>query len=90
MTIAILKDQGEVTIPDDIREQLGMRTGDMFDVSILHGNIVLVPQEPAFPIKSEPRSKGIDIRHFIGSGKGLFATPAEVDAFIAAERDSWD
>jgi hypothetical protein len=52
--------------------------------------VFLVSQDLAPSMNNEPRSKGIDIRNFIGSGKGLFATPAEVDAFIEAERNSWD
>lgn len=27
---------------------------------------------------------------FIGSGKGSFATPEEVDKFISQERDAWE
>jgi len=31
----------------------------------------------------------VDIGEWIGAGSGLFASPAEADAFIRAERDRW-
>jgi len=31
-----------------------------------------------------------DYTALFGSGKGTFATPAEADSFLRAERDQWD
>jgi prevent-host-death family protein len=33
--------------------------------------------------------RGVDIASYVGRARGLFASPKEVDAFIAAERKSW-
>jgi hypothetical protein len=43
---------------------------------------VIILEEPVQPPKHTLRS-------LIGAGKGAFATPEEVDAFIHRERDSW-
>jgi hypothetical protein len=34
--------------------------------------------------------KKVDYVSLIGSGKGLFSSPEEVDRFIREERDAWD
>lgn len=90
MTIAILKDQGQVTIPEHFLEQLGVQIGDALVITMSGGEIRLKPRRSALASGEVPRSKGIDIRAYIGSGKGLFATPADVDAYLEAERNSWD
>ncbi|NEP89675.1 MAG: hypothetical protein F6K18_24165 [Okeania sp. SIO2C2] len=39
--------------------------------------------------KSSPNKKN-SLKSIIGSGKGCFATPEEVDNFINQERDKWE
>lgn len=39
--------------------------------------------------KSSPNKKS-SFKSIIGSGKGCFATPQEVDNFINQERDKWE
>lgn len=90
MTIAILKDQGQITIPEQLLDQLGVQIGDALDISVSGGEIRMKPRGAALTPGAVPRSKGIDIRPYIGSGKGLFAKPADVDAYIESERNSWD
>ena len=41
--LAELKDKSQVTIPKTIVKELGLERGDMFDVVIEEGNVVLVP-----------------------------------------------
>lgn len=53
--------------------------------SLPEGRIVGVTVEVAEP-DGEPRS----FMRFFGAGRGSFATPEEVDAFINAERDAWE
>jgi AbrB family looped-hinge helix DNA binding protein len=89
MTLVRMKDKGQVTIPATVREMIDAQTGDMFDVAVLDGNIVLRPREV---VTRQPSTthKPIDVSGWIGAGRGLFKTPGEADAFIRAERQQWD
>jgi AbrB family looped-hinge helix DNA binding protein len=87
-----LKDKGQVTIPVDVRQQLAASTGDLFDVQVVEGAIVLRPatvSAQASPFAGVT-PKGVDITRWIGAGRGLFGTREDVDAFIRAERAQWD
>ena len=85
-----LKEKGQVTIPASVRAQVHALTGDMFEVAVEDGNIILrlqvVTARKAIPRKTKP----VDIGQWIGAGRGLFKTPKEADAFIRAERDQWE
>ena len=87
-----MKDKGQVTIPAMLREQLRTVAGDLFEASVVEGNIVLRPQiiSSRSAQKSRAKPKGVDIGKWVGAGKGLFKTPAEAQAFIRAERDQWE
>lgn len=41
--LAELKDKAQVTIPKAVVDELGLKRGDMFEVVVEEGNIVLVP-----------------------------------------------
>lgn len=93
MPLTKLKDKGQVTIPSAIREEIGARQGDIFEVAIADGSIVLKPQDVVSRSgsRNQPHGRtGVDITRWIGSGKGLFETPEEVDAFIRSERARWE
>ncbi len=92
MTLVKLKEKGQVTIPAAVREQISAHKGDMFEVAVANGNIVLKPQDIVTRKKSTSAraKKGLDIASWIGSGKGLFKSPEEAAAFIQSERASWD
>lgn len=85
---AILKDKGQVTLPARIRKALSAKTGDVFDVDIVMGKVVLTPQvmQPVAIAKG----KVIDIDRYFGSLKGAFGSVAEIDSTIREGRDSWD
>jgi hypothetical protein len=40
--------------------------------------------------QSDSVQKKVDYVSLIGSGKGVFSSPEEVDLFIREERDAWD
>jgi AbrB family looped-hinge helix DNA binding protein len=83
-----LKEKGQVTIPAALRAQIHAETGDVFEAVVDSGNIVLRPQ--IISERGNLKTKGVDIRKWMGAGKGLFNTPAEVQAFIRAEREQWE
>jgi AbrB family looped-hinge helix DNA binding protein len=87
-----MKDKGQVTIPAHVREQIAAHQGDMFEVAVVEGNIVLKPQEVVSRAAPRPAAKkaGVDITQWIGAGAGAFKSPDEVDAFIRRERAQWD
>jgi AbrB family looped-hinge helix DNA binding protein len=97
MTLVKLKDKGQVTIPASVREQVAARLGDVFEVSVANGNIVLKPQDvvarrkqrKARPVQNQ-RGTGVDIFRWIGAGQGLFKTPEDVAEYIRTERAQWD
>jgi AbrB family looped-hinge helix DNA binding protein len=89
MTLVKLKEKGQVTIPASVRQQISAHKGDVFEVAVTNGNIVLKPQEVVSRKRSAKTKKGVDISPWIGSGKGLFNSPEEAAAFIKLERASW-
>lgn len=92
MALVKLKEKGQVTIPAAVRVQISAHKGDVFEVDVANGNIVLKPRD-IVSRKRAPEAKtkkGVDISSWIGSGKGQFKSPEEVAAFIKAERAAWD
>jgi len=55
MPLARVKQKGQVTIPANIREELGLREGDYVEVTTEGSRVVLTPQEIA------PRHPEIDV-----------------------------
>ena len=43
MSRVILKGRGQITIPAKIRKTLGLDTGDLLEVEVSRGRIVLIP-----------------------------------------------
>lgn len=44
MSIIKLKTKGQVTLPSQIRQQVGLRTGDILEASVTAGKITLTPK----------------------------------------------
>jgi AbrB family looped-hinge helix DNA binding protein len=44
MSIIKLKTKGQVTLPSQLREQVGLRTGDILEASVVAGKITLTPK----------------------------------------------
>ncbi len=86
-----LKEKGQITIPSALRVKIAAEVGDLFEVALDGGNLIFRPQQvSAKRAKKNTNSKGVDIGKWIGSGKGTFETPEQVDAFIRAERNRWE
>jgi bifunctional DNA-binding transcriptional regulator/antitoxin component of YhaV-PrlF toxin-antitoxin module len=87
-----LKEKGQVTIPVSIREEISAQVGDLFLITVEGNNVVMKPQEiSARPQGPAPSAKkGVDIGPWIGAAKGAFASVAEADDFVRAERSQWE
>jgi AbrB family looped-hinge helix DNA binding protein len=92
MALTRMKEKGQVTIPAAVRGLIDAHKGDVFEVMVSEGNIVLRPQEVISRRQPGTTAKpaGVDITAWIGSGKGLFKTPDDADAFIRSERAQWE
>ncbi len=90
MELVKLKDKGQVTIPASIREEIAAENGDMFEVAVSQGVIILKPVDVISRRPSgKKKQKSVDISRWIGAGKGLFETPKDANAFIQSERAKW-
>jgi len=74
-----------------LRKRTIVKPGGLVEVSagdLPDGTAVDVLVEPvAEPVADVPP---VDLRKIVGSGKGLFSTPEEVDAYIRSLRDEWE
>lgn len=79
-----LKEKGQITLPADIRKAIDASKGDIFDIEVVDGSVVMTLQ------KIVPAKKKRDISKYIGIAKGTFGGAEDVDAYIRKERDAWD
>jgi AbrB family looped-hinge helix DNA binding protein len=92
MELVRLKDKGQITIPVSIREEIAAQVGDLFAIEVDEGRIVLKAQDiNSRPAATQPEKVAArTFASWIGSAKGVFASVAEVDEYIRAERSQWD
>ena len=65
MSVSKLGQHGQVVIPKDIREALGLEEGDLIDVRQNRGTVVIRPQKPLDPEDSfTPEEEGSISRGF--------------------------
>ncbi len=82
-----VKQKYQVTIPASVREEIGLHEGDTLEARVEDGHIVLIPQQM---IARETGRKGqAPLSSYIGSAKGLYGSPREVDAYIRNQREEW-
>jgi antitoxin PrlF len=72
-----LSRRGQITLPKEVREKLGLRPGDVLLLKVEEGRLVL---EPALPLSYEVYSEE-RLEEF---RKAAEATPEEVAAFLEA------
>lgn len=84
MPLTTLKDKGQITLPSDIRKKIKADKGDIFNVEVIDGNVVLTLQNIV------PAKKKADISKYIGIAKGTFGSVEDIDNYIRNERNSWD
>jgi len=71
-----ISSKGQVTIPQEVREELGLRTGDRVDFVRAEGRIVLQPQ----------RTGTNTFRQYIGAFPAL-GTREEINAWVRELRE---
>ena len=90
MSLATLKEKGQITVPANIRRQIQAHKGDIFNFEVVNGRVVMTPQMQTGRQPQAKQRKGADIGRYIGSMKGKFGSVEEIDEYIRNERDSWD
>ena len=97
MAVSTLKEKGQITLPAEIRKRLAAKTGDLFDVRIEDGKIVMIPQK-LVPVttrgkagaKKSGKTSKRDLSRWIAAAPGVYSTMEETDAAIRERRDAWD
>lgn len=69
--------KGQVVIPKEVREALGLREGDMLLVGVEGGRVILAPPE-----EYARRTKG--------ALRGIWGSKEEISIHIQKERDAWE
>jgi antitoxin component of MazEF toxin-antitoxin module len=83
ISVSVHSDQ--ITLPNEVSEQLAIMDGDELDLSVHQGSIILKPRIRQGLVKQ----KVFSLVDMIGKGQGSFESPEEVDQFIRNERDKW-
>ena len=87
MSVTKLKQKGQITLPVDVRRAINAQKGDMFDVQVDNGKIIMTLQK-LVPVSQKPTT--VDLSRFVGVASDAFGSVQEIDDTIRKERDSWD
>jgi bifunctional DNA-binding transcriptional regulator/antitoxin component of YhaV-PrlF toxin-antitoxin module len=78
-----VREKHQVTLPMSIMRDAHIQQNDMLEVGYKNGVITLTTKQ-AQPLKRS-------LMDFVGAAKGVYGDdPAQVRAYLATERDSWD
>ena len=88
MPLATLKTKGQITIPAAVRERLDVGQGDVFDVEVVDGKVVMTPQKLVPKTRKRPKGKK-GVEKWLGAAKGVYCSPKDVDDYIRNLRDEW-
>lgn len=78
-----VREKHQVTLPVSIIREAKISENDLLDVSYSNGVITLMVHKIQGPKRS--------LMDYVGISKGIYGTTAkEVDAYIDAERNSWE
>jgi AbrB family looped-hinge helix DNA binding protein len=84
-----IKQKGQVTLPMSVRKELNLQEGDLLELAVQKGSIVLQPRELTARSSRKATKKPEGLMSYFGAGKGLFKSPEEADAYIRKERAAW-
>ena len=91
MPLATLKTKGQITIPAAVREKIDVTQGDVFDVEVVDGKVVMTPQKLVPKPRKRPQGKSRKngVGKWLGAAKGVYRSPKDVDDYIRNLRDEW-
>ncbi len=87
MSVTKLKEKGQITLPVDVRKEINAQKGDIFDVQVDNGKVIMTLQR-LVPVNQEPTT--IDLSRFVGAASGAFGSVEEIDDTIRKDRETWD
>lgn len=95
MSLIRVKKKYQVTLPPKVRKAVNLRQGDLLDVEVRDGVIMLYPQSVKRQVSVEPSPEEKEARFnmlmsYLGAAKGLYASKQEIDDHIRQEREAWD
>lgn len=78
-----VRDKGQVTLPMSIVRDAHIRPNDVLSVDFRNGVIMMYVND------AQPKKRAV--QNLIGMTSGLYGqSSAEIDAYLAADRDSWE
>jgi antitoxin PrlF len=83
MPFVTLNDKAQVTIPSEVRKALGLNEGDLLDIRVEGGSIVLTPQRVVDP--KGQRIDKVDIKAAIQEGLDAYHAGDMTPAFDSVE-----
>ncbi len=83
MTLIPLSDKARVTIPKEVRQALGLSAGDLLELRIEGGSIVLTPQKVTEG--ENQRSDEVDIKALVQEGLDAYQAGDVTPAFDNVE-----
>lgn len=83
MTRLKLQHDGKIALPEEMRAKLSLSPGDAVEATLEGSTIRLAA------VRASASASSLDLARWIGRGRS-FASPAEVDEFLASERTAWD
>ncbi len=78
-----LRDRRQITLPPKIVAECNLQVDDELSIRVRDGVIELTPI-------ARKLQAPVDVSQYLGAVKCYGSTPEEMDAYIRAERDSWD
>ena len=83
-----VKQKHQVTIPSNIRKLVDINEGDILEISVKDGNIVLIP----LSISQRGAATKPSLLSLAGKnkGSGLYRDADEINSFIQGLREEWN
>ena len=80
MSMVKVRERGQITLPPEIVDAANLKAGDCLEVQVENGKLVMTLSETSLS------KRKVTFSEMFGAGPGVFGSPEEADAFIAAGR----